>query len=127
LSAALNSLASTTVVDFFRARSRGMSEERSMRLARWATVFWGAVLLAIAIGARHSKSVLEAGLSIGSIPLGALLGVFLLGVLTRRPAEIAAMSGVIAGLAAILFVNLRTPIAWTWYVLIGTSITFLVG
>jgi len=58
LSAALNSLASTTVVDFFRARSRGMSEERSMRLARWATVLWGAVLLAIAIGARHSKSVL---------------------------------------------------------------------
>src|SRR6266446_574735 len=31
LSAALNSLASTTVVDFFRARSRGVSEERSMR------------------------------------------------------------------------------------------------
>jgi Na+/proline symporter len=70
---------------------------------------------------------LEAGLSIASVPLGALLGVFLLGVLTKRPGEIAAMAGVIAGMAAILFVYYRTPIAFTWYVLIGTSVTFLVG
>ncbi len=127
LSAALNSLASTTVVDFFRARSRGMSEERSMRLARWATVLWGAVLLAIAIGARHSKSVLEAGLSIGSIPLGALLGVFMLGVLTRKPGEGAAIAGVVAGLSTIVWVILNTPIAFTWYVMIGTTVTFSVG
>jgi SSS family transporter len=124
LSAALNSLASTTVVDFLRARTRGISEERSMRIARFATVAWGLVLLVIAIGARHSKSVLEAGLTIGSIPMGALLGVFLLGVLTRRPREWAAMAGVAAGLIAILYVRLKTPIAFTWYVLIGTAATF---
>jgi Na+/proline symporter len=84
-------------------------------------------LLTIAIAARHSRSVLEAGLTIGSIPMGALLGVFLLGVLTRRPGETAAMAGVVAGLGTILFVNLRTPIAWTWYVLIGTTVTFTVA
>src|SRR5260370_38436287 len=44
ISAALNSLASTTVVDFFRARAKGVSEARSVRLARWATVVWGALL-----------------------------------------------------------------------------------
>ena len=85
LSAALNSLSSTTVVDFFRARSGGMSEARAMRIARIATILWGAILLGIAIGARHSRSVLEAGLTIASIPSGALLGVFLLGVLTKKP------------------------------------------
>ena len=79
LSAALNSLSSTVVVDFFHASS--------LRLARRATVAWGAVLLVIAIGASGSKSVLEAGLTIGSIPAGALLGVFLLGVLTKKPGE----------------------------------------
>jgi SSS family solute:Na+ symporter len=123
LSAALNALSSTIVVDFFHAKEGS----RSVRLARQATVLWGLVLLAIAIGARHSKSVLEAGLTIGSIPAGALLGVFLLGMLTRKPGEKAAMAGVATGLAAILFVHFETPIAWTWYVLIGTTVTFLAG
>jgi Na+/proline symporter len=69
--------------------------------------------------------VLEAGLTIGSIPAGALLGVFLLGLLTKKPRETAAMVGVAAGLGAILLVRFETPIAWTWYVLIGTVTTFL--
>lgn len=127
VSAALNSLASTTVMDFFRARARQVTEKRSMQVARMATIVWGAVLLSIAIVARHSKSVLEAGLSIGSIPAGALLGVFLLGVLTRRPRERSAMAGVLAGLMVILYVVLKTHIAFTWYVLIGTGVTFAVG
>jgi Na+/proline symporter len=128
LSAALNSLSSTVVVDFFQARAKGISEEKSLRLARMATLFWGVVLLGIAIVARYSKkSVLETGLTIGSIPSGALLGVFLLGVLTRKPREVAAMSGMAAGLAAVGFVALGTQVAWTWYVLIGTLVTFSVG
>ena len=98
-----------------------------MRIARWATVAWGLVLLAIAYGARKSPSVLQAGLTIASIPFGALLGVFLLGVLTERPGEIAAICGVIAGLVTVLGVRFGTPIAWTWYVLIGTVVTFGVG
>src|SRR6185437_12993484 len=65
LSAALNSLASTTVVDFYRARAKGVSDSAALKIARLATIGWGAVLLAIAIAARHSKSVLEAGLTIG--------------------------------------------------------------
>jgi SSS family transporter len=124
LSAALNSLASTTTVDFFRARARGMSEARLLRFARLATVAWGIVLLGIGIAARHSRSVLEAGLTIASIPSGMLLGVFLLGVLTSKPREGAAIAGVSAGLVAILYVRFRTPIAFTWYVLIGTVVTF---
>src|SRR5271157_2124941 len=124
LSAALNSLASTTVVDFYRARARNVTDQAALKIARLATVAWGGVLLGIAIQARHSHSVLEAGLTIGSIPAGALLGVFLLGVLTRKPGEYSAMIGVVAGISAILYVVLRTPIAFTWYVLIGTVVTF---
>jgi Na+/proline symporter len=127
LSAALNSLASTTVVDFYRARAKNVSDAAALKLARFATIAWGAVLLAIAIGARHSKSVLEVGLTIGSIPMGALLGVFLLGVLTRKPREGAAIAGVAAGLSIVIGIHFYTPIAWTWYVLIGTITTFSVG
>ena len=127
LSAALNSLASTTVVDFYRARAKSVTDAAALRIARLATVAWGGVLLTIAIAARHSKSVLEAGLTIGSIPMGALLGVFLLGVLTRKPREGAAIAGVVAGLSMVIGIHFYTPIAWTWYVLIGTVTTFAVG
>lgn len=127
LSAALNSLASTTVVDFLGARSRALGDAGSLRIARAATVVWGLVLLGIGILSRHVGSVLEAGLTIASYPLGALLGVFLLGVLTRKPGEVAAMVGVAAGLAAMVFVRLGTPIAFTWYVLIGSITTFGAG
>ena len=89
-----------------------------------ATVGWGVVLLAIAIAARHSKSVLEAGLTIGSIPVGALLGVFLLGVLTRSRAKVRPWPAWPRDWPSIVGIHFYTPIAWTWYVLIGTIATF---
>jgi Na+/proline symporter len=119
LSASLNSLSSTTVVDLFRGGG--------VKLARLTTVAWACVLLPIAIQASHSQSVLEAGLTIASIPSGMLLGVFLLGVLTKKPREWAAITGIAAGLCVILYVRFRTPIAFTWYVPIGTVVTFTVG
>ncbi|HLK63405.1 MAG TPA: sodium:solute symporter [Bryobacteraceae bacterium] len=132
ISAALNSLASTTVVDFYqpmlRRRGGSISDEKSQfRLAHFATIGWGVVLLTIGLLAQHVHSVLEAGLALASIPFGALLGVFLLGMLTKRVRERAAMVGVVAGLAAVLYVRFGTPIAFTWYVLIGTSVTFIAG
>ncbi len=133
LSAALNSLASTSVIDFVRPmraaarRERAGSDARDLKLARGMTVIWGVVLVAIGMLARHWGSVLESGLSIASVTLGLLLGVFLLGALTRRVGEWAAMAGVLAGLAAILCVRFLTPIAWTWWVLIGSTVTFVAG
>jgi K+-sensing histidine kinase KdpD len=59
--------------------------------------------------------------------MGALLGVFLLGVLTRKPREGAAIAGVACGLSIVVGIHFYTPIAWTWYVLIGTITTFGVG
>ena len=123
LSAALNALSSTVVVDFLGASSR-LGEAGAMHRARAATVAWAAVLVAIGYAGRHSHSVLEAGLTIASIPSGALLGVFLLGVLTRRPGEGAAIVGVVAGLASVLAVRFETPVAFTWYVMIGATVTF---
>jgi SSS family solute:Na+ symporter len=126
LSAALNSLASTTVMDFLRPLSSApRTDVQWLRIARGATLFWGVVLIVVAWIARQWGSVLEAGLSIASVVYGSLLGVFLLGVLTRRVQERAAMTGMAAGLLTMLFVKTQTHIAWTWYVLIGTSATFL--
>ena len=125
LSAALNALSSTTIMDFLKPMRPQHSEAYYLRLARWATVLWGTSLFTIGLLARHWGSVLEAGLSIASVFYGALLGVFLLGVLTKRPGERAAIAGMSSGLIATLLV--RTHVAYTWYVLIGSSVTFAVG
>jgi Na+/proline symporter len=128
LSAALNSLASTTIIDFKVGQASWLVPDWPvLKLARAMTVVWGIVLVAIGIVARHWGSVLESGLSIASVTLGLLLGVFLLGVLTRRVREWAAVAGVLAGLAAVLYVRFITPIAWTWWVLIGSTVTFSTG
>ncbi len=121
VSAALNSLASATVIDFFR----GNKGRDQMVLARGATVLWAAVLVGIGLVARHWGSVLESGLSIASVTLGILLGVFLLGILTKRVGENAAIVGVITGLGVILYVKLATHIAFSWWVPIGACSTFL--
>lgn len=125
LSAALNALSSTTVMDFVRPLRPHRSEESYLRMARWATVGWGIILFSVGLVARHWGRVLEAGLSIASVLYGALLGVFLLGVLTKRPGENAAIAGMSAGFLATLL--LRPYVAYTWYVMIGTAVTFAVG
>ncbi len=125
LSAALNALASTTIMDFVRQLRPRHSESYYLKLARWATVGWGFVLFAVGLTARHWGRVLEAGLSIASVLYGALLGVFLLGLLTKRPGEWAAIIGMCAGFLATF--SLRTYVAYTWYVLIGSLVTFSVG
>ena len=125
LSAALNSLASTTVMDFLKPMSRRERSDAEWLAAakRW-TLAWGAILFGIAVLAQGVKSVLEAGLGIASMIYGSLLGVFLLGVLTRRVGERAAMAGMVSGLVVILYVKFATPVAFTWYVLTGSLVTF---
>lgn len=129
LSAALNSLASTTVMDFYKpvaeARGQHRGDEQWLAFARRSTLVWGGVLFAIALIAQQVTSVLEAGLGIASVVYGALLGTFLLGILTKRVGEQAAIAGMAASLAVMLYVRLGTTIAWTWYVLIGTAVTFV--
>lgn len=129
LSAALNSLASTTVMDFWKPLAVGTSSRSTdwVRRARFVTVAWGAILFGVALIARNWGGVLQAGLSIASILYGSLLGVFLLGLLTRRVGEKAAMCAMSLGLALMLYIKFGTAIAWTWYVLIGTSVTFAAG
>ena len=127
LSAALNSLSSTATVDFY-ARLRPQSSERTrMRFSRVAMVGWGVVLFVLALVARHGGRVIEIGLTIASVAYGALLGVFLLGVLTRGASERGAMAGMVCGLALNLYLWLFTHVSFTWYVVLGSIATFVIG
>jgi len=127
LSAALNSQSSTSIVDFYLRKRPEMSEAQGVRLSRWATVGWAVVLFVLAILSRRGGHVVEVGLSIASVAYGALLGVFLLGVLTKRANESGAMIGMVCGFALNLYLWLGTKVPWTWYVMLGSAATFGIG
>jgi SSS family solute:Na+ symporter len=128
LSGSLNSLASTTVLDFYQPLARrGTDDAKLLKLSRWLTAAWGVVLIAIAVLARGWGSVFTAGLTIASIVYGPMLGAFLLGVLTTSATERGAMAGIAVSLAAMIAVRVFTPLAWTWYVLCGTAISVACG
>ena len=89
---------------------------------------WALVLFVLAVLALHRVGrVIEVGLQIASIAYGALLGVFLLGVLTKRANQNGAIVGMICGLVTELYLWRMTQVAFTWWVAIGTCVTFAVG
>jgi SSS family transporter len=141
LSAALNSLSSTTVVDFYiHLRPRADERERAL-ISKSSTVFWALVLFAVAIysvKAGGKGHVVEIGLSISAVAWGCLLGVFLLGTLTKFATETGTALGMLCGFILNLWLwqgtfpihlgPLTIPhIAFTWYVLIGAFVTFALG
>jgi len=128
LSAALNSLASSSMMDLYLRFRPNLEESKRLKLSRLATVVWAAVLFALAVIALHRVGrVIEVGLQIASIAYGAMLGVFLLGVLTTRAHQNGAIIGMICGFGMELYLWLGTQVPWTWWVAIGTTVTFVVG
>lgn len=127
-SGSLNSLASSSMIDMRRRRSGtegAAAEARSLRHSRLMTLAWGALL--IVLGLVNWGPVLVAGLTIASITYGGLLGVFLLGTWNRSANQTGALAGFVVGIAGMIAIHRFTPLAWTWYVVAGTVITFAVG
>ena len=129
LSAAFNSLASSSVMDFYKPFVRPNADEKHyLAVSRGMILAWGAVLLVIALVAQYlHRSALELALTIASVPYGSMLGIFLLGVLTKRANSRGALTGALVALASMVIVVAYTPLAWTWYVAVGTVVTFAVG
>jgi solute:Na+ symporter, SSS family len=128
LSAALNSLSSSAVMDFYVRLRPKADEDLRMRMARMATFIWALILFGLAVIALHKAGrVVEVGLQIASVAYGALLGAFLLGVLTRSANQRGAMVGMLCGFATELYLWRWTEVPWTWWVLTGTAVTFGLG
>ncbi len=142
LSAAVNSLSSSSMVDFYLRWRPSSGDRERARASRVLTIFWTAVLFVLALLSNGGGHVVEVGLSIASVAYGALLGVFLLGTLNPRSTETGAMIGMAGGLVLNIFlwrqtqtlhfsagvIRLHLPkVAWTWYVLLGSIGTYLLG
>ena len=129
LSAALSALSSSTILDFYVRLRPQTDERRRMRLSRAATVIWAAVLLVIAVllCLHPAGRVIELGLQIASISYGAMLGVFALGVLTKRANQNGAMIGMLCGFMVEVCLWKFTAVPWTWWVGVGSAVAFGVG
>ena len=107
-------LSSATVNDLYRPLAPSADERRLLSLSKALTVFWGLAQIGVAFGAtRLTDNVVNNALAIASFVTGLLLGLFLLGLWTRV-GQRAALTGLLAGIAAVSAVKFLTPIAWPW-------------
>jgi SSS family transporter len=129
LSSSLNSCATAAANDFvFSARGDKISPARKLRITRALTAVFGLVQIAVGIGGQWVKSsVVNSVLGIAAFTTGIVLGVFFLGIFTRRVGQRAALAGLVAGLAGMSWVFFATPLAWPWFALLGSLGTFLAG
>jgi solute:Na+ symporter, SSS family len=129
LSPSLNAMAATTINDFYTPYINPAADEATrMRVSKQATVAWGIVQLVVALGGQlMTRSVLDAGLSVLSLGSGPVLGAFLLGTLAPSTSERDVFAGMLVGLVLMAVIWWATPIAWTWYVLIGSLSTVIVA
>ena len=128
LSSSLNSSASSTVNDLYKPFTGRADEAHLLRLSKALTAVWGVVQMAVAFGAIGlMDNVVNNALKIASFVTGILLGLFLLGVLTRGVGQSAALVGMIAGLAAVSAASYVANVAFPWWALIGSTTVFVVG
>ena len=128
LSSSLNSIAATAVNDLYKPFAPKRADRHYLRVSHWLTLAWGVVQILVAVYfMRKNRAALDQALSIASLVNGPVLGVFLVGTFLRRTSEPPALVGMIASIVVMLYVRFMTPLAWTWYVLLGSAVTVLVA
>jgi Na+/proline symporter len=146
VSSSLNSLAAATTHDIYLPLSkRNPAEPAVFRAAKIFTLVWAVLLIGAALMYRaQGTPVVVVALSIASFTYGGLLGGFFLGMLSSRAIQRDAILGMAVGILTMSIIVFARPlaaaypdlagslagvgrIAWPWYVLIGTSITLIVG
>jgi solute:Na+ symporter, SSS family len=123
----LGSLAASFVTDVYRPLLvRGRDESHYLRVSRVAVVVFGAILGLIAYAFSFFDKILWLAFKIAGVTFGSLLGVFLLGLLSRRRvddgANVTAMVAMAAvNLALLVLSELKIlTFAWSWLVILGT-------
>ena len=128
IAAELNSLATATVIDFYRRWVRPeATDAHFLFVSKLATGVWGVFACIIAYFAANLGSLIEVVNRFGSFFYGSILGVFLLAMIPRASGS-AAFFGLIAGMTAVGFVNFGAPsVSFLWHNVIGALTVMAVG
>src|SRR5829696_4504862 len=128
MSSSLNSIAATAVNDLYKPFRPNRDDKHYLKVSHVLTLVWGVVQIGVAWWFRKQPgSALGMALSIASLINGPILGVFLVGTFLRRVSQPPALIGMLVSIGVMLYVFFATKIAWTWYVFLGSLITFVVS
>jgi len=129
LSSSLNSCATAATRDLYRPFAGAReTPDRELAVTRVLTAVFGALQIAVGIGGQWlESSVVASVLGIAAFTTGIVLGIFFLGSFAPRVGQRAALAGLIVGLAAMTTIYFATKLAWPWYALVGSGITFGTG
>jgi solute:Na+ symporter, SSS family len=128
IAAELNSLATASVIDFYKrwVRAEG-SDAHFLAVSRAATGLWGLFACIIATFAASLGSLIEVVNRFGSFFYGSILGVFLLAMIPRATGT-AAFIALIAGMGAVAAVNFGAPsVSFLWHNVVGAVAVVAVG
>jgi Na+/proline symporter len=128
IAAELNSLATSTVIDFYRRWVRAeASDAHFLRVSKLATGVWGLFACVVATYAADLGSLIEVVNRFGSFFYGSILGVFLLAMIPRARA-IGAFAGLLTGMAAVASVAKFAPtVSFLWHNVVGAVVVVVVG
>ena len=128
IAAELNSLATASVMDFYRRWYRPTaSDEHYVTVSRVATAFWGLFACIVATQAAELGSLIEVVNRFGSFFYGSILGVFLLAMIPRARA-IGAFVGLLSGMSAVAAVSFGAPsVSFLWHNVVGAVVVVMVG
>jgi len=128
IAAELNSLATASVVDFYRRWIRpDGTDGHFLTAAKLATVFWGLFACVVATFAANLGSLIEVVNRFGSFFYGSILGVFLLAMIPRARGT-GAFVGLLVGMGAVAAVNFGAPsVSFLWHNVVGAVAVVIAG
>ena len=127
ISSELNSLSTTSIIDFYRRWFRPeASDAHYLRVSKVATAFWGVFACIVAVYAVSLGSLIEVVNRFGSFFYGSILGVFLLAMVPRARG-VGALVGLVLGMVAVGLIEWRTDLAYLWLNVIGAGTVVGVG
>jgi len=133
LDSALAALSSSIVVDLYRPLlGKNADSHRQVWFARGFMVLIAIALVSIAWSLQHGGQFIWLAFKVAGVTYSGLLGVFLVGLLTRRGNDrwnlVAMISGsACTGTLLLLSENGLLQLAWQWPMLCGVAFTFIVG
>jgi SSS family solute:Na+ symporter len=129
IAAALNSLASSTIIDLHKNHSGVIrTDEEEFRLSRWYTLAWGVFCVAVACFAFNiGNSLIEAVNILGSLFYGTILGVFLTAFWLKKVGGNAIFYATILSQIMVILLFKYTPISFLWYNVIGCFLVMGLG
>lgn len=124
----MNSLASTTVVDFYkRFTRRELNESESLIASRKATLAWGVFCIVAAIFASRLGNLIEAVNILGSLFYGTILGIFLVAFYLKKVGGTAVFYAALITEALVVIAWLCDLMAFLWLNVLGCLLVALLS